>query len=348
MKKIPVAILGATGTVGQRFVQLLSNHPWFTLQEICASETNVGKTYKEAVHWILPTEIPSEIAGLKLLACNPELSSKIVFSALDSGVAGDIELSFAEKGYVVISNAKNHRMKPDVPLLIPEVNPEHLALLSMQKKHLKGFIVTNPNCTTIGLTIVLKPLQDAFGIKNVVVSTLQALSGGGYPGIPSLDMLDNVIPFIEGEEEKIQQETLKILSVVSGKILKSPKIQICVHCNRVPVRDSHLENVTVSFRKKPKLTEVIRVLKSFLALPQELNLPSAPVLPIIYREEENRPQPFLDRNRDNGMAVVVGRVRKSKVFDIQFSLLIHNSIRGAAGAAILNAELLKAKGYIQA
>lgn len=338
MKKINVAILGATGAVGQRFAQLLENHPWFELIELCASEKSTGQKYREAVNWKVSSQIPQNVAGLKIKACKPNLKSKLVFSALDSNVAGEIEENFAKKGYIVVSNSKNHRKDPDVPLLIPEVNPEHLSLIEVQKKRQKGFIVTNPNCTTVGLVMVLKPLHDLFGIKQVMVTTMQALSGAGYPGVSSLDILDNVIPHIGEEEEKVEEEPLKILGA---------DFKISAHCNRVAVRDGHMESVEISFAKKPSLEQVINAFEKFKSEPQKLKLPFAPKNPIVYRAEIDRPQPVLDRDTQKGMSVIVGRVRKANILDVKLTLLVHNTIRGAAGAAILNAELLKAKGYLK-
>ncbi|RJQ36931.1 aspartate-semialdehyde dehydrogenase [Candidatus Microgenomates bacterium] len=348
MKKINVGILGATGAVGQRFVELLANHPWFNVTHLCASEKSSGKKYKDVVNWKISSDIPANLANLTVNLCEPNIDVKVIFSALDSTVAGEIEENFAKKGYIVISNSKNHRMANYVPLLIPEVNPDHLALVEEQQKRLKskGFIITNPNCTTVGLAMVLKPLNDLFGIKQVIVTSMQALSGAGYPGVPSLDIIDNVIPYISGEEEKMETEPLKLLGKVSKNGVISAKIAISAQCNRVAVREGHLESVTISFEKKPTLQEVIKALKNFTSVPQKLKLPSAPQYPIIVREEANRPQPVVDRNEGNGMSVVVGRVNKSEVFDIKLTLLVHNTIRGAAGAAILNAELLKVKNFI--
>ncbi len=348
MSKIKVGILGATGNVGQRFVQLLSDHPWFEIANLCASEKSAGKLYKEVVSWKVSASIPKEVENLVVGLCEPNIDAKIVFSGLDSSVAGEIEEKFAKAGYVVISNSKNHRMDIDVPLLIPEVNPDHLALVEQQKKRFGsgGFIVTNPNCTTVGLTMVLKPLHDAFVIKQAVVTTMQALSGAGYPGVPSLDTIDNVVPYIGDEEDKVETEPLKLLGTLSGIEVKDAAIKIDAHCNRVSVRDGHLETVTLEFEKKPSVDEVIKVLENFTSVPQELKLPSAPTHPIVYRSEVDRPQPSLDRDTNSGMSVTVGRVRESRVMHIRLTLLVHNTIRGAAGAAILNAELLKAKGLI--
>ncbi len=340
MSKIKVGILGATGNVGQRFVQLFANHPWFEVAALAASEKSVGRKYKEVVHWNVSDSIPAGFADMIVGRCEPTLSVPLVFSALDSTAAGDVEETFAKKGYAVISTASNHRMDKDVPMLIPEVNPGHLSLIKYQQKRWKskGFIVVKPNCTTTGLCLALKPLHDAFCIKKVFVVSLQAVSGAGYPGVPSLDILDNVVPYIKGEEEKMEQETLKILG--------DEKIAITAHCNRVPVRNGHLECVTIEFAKKPGVSQVIKALKNFKGLPQELGLPSAPKNPVIYREEQDRPQPILDRDAGKGMVVTVGRVRKANVLDISLTLLVHNTQRGAAGGAVLTAELLHAKKII--
>jgi aspartate-semialdehyde dehydrogenase len=342
MKKISVAILGATGSVGQKFIELLSDHPWFEITELAASERSSGKKYKEATKWVMASQLNKTIAEMEVKSCEPNLKSKLVFSALDSSVAGEIETNFANNGYFVISNSKNHRFDYDVPLLIPEVNHEHLELLKTKK----GGIVTNPNCSTIGMVLALKPLQDAFGIETVNVVTLQAVSGGGYPGVPSMDILDNVIPFISGEEEKMKTEPLKILGKINGSEIDFAKIKISAQCNRVSVIDGHLENVQVKFSNKPTKEEIIKVWKEFKSLPQTLNLPSAPKIPIHYFEEEHLPQPRLNRNLENGMAASVGRLRDCDIFDYKFVVLSHNTVRGAAGGTILAAELMKAQGYL--
>jgi len=350
MGKIKVGILGATGVVGQRFVQLLSDHPWFEITEVAASERSANQTYEEAVsgRWKIEGEIPEKVKKFEVKECLPNLDCKVVFSALDASVAGPIEEEFAKEGYIVISNARNHRMDPDVPLLVPEVNPEHIEVITLQQKKWSkgGYIVTNPNCSTIGLVMALAPLKEAFGLKKVILTTLQALSGAGYPGVASLDILDNVIPFISGEEEKIETESLKILGEFDGSNFIPAEIKISASCTRVNVRDGHLESVSVEVKKKPKdLEEIIKVWESFNPL-RELQLPSAPKKPIIYRVEPDRPQPLKDRNAEQGMACVVGRLRPCKVLDFKFFLLSHNTIRGAAGAAVLNAEYLFKKGYI--
>jgi len=349
MAKVKVGILGATGMVGQRFVQLLANHPWFEITEVAASERSAGVSYREAMQgrWKLEGEIPQKVARLKVKQCTPDLDCRVVFSALDASVAGPIEEEFAREGYVVVSNARNHRMDPDVPLLIPEVNPEHIEIIPKQRERWSkgGFIVTNPNCSTIGLVMALAPLKEAFGLRRVVVTTLQALSGAGYPGVASLDILDNVIPFISGEEEKVETEPLKIMGELrEGKFVPAP-FSISASCTRVNVRDGHLESVSVELEKKASAEEVIRAWEDFNPL-KDLELPSAPKRPIIYRPERDRPQPLKDRDAEGGMACVVGRLRPCKVLDYKFFLLSHNTIRGAAGAAVLNAEYLLKRGYI--
>lgn len=349
MEKVKVGILGATGVVGQRFVKLLIDHPWFELTELAASERSAGLTYGEIMQerWKIEGEIPEKVAHMKVKECIPNLDCKVVFSALDAAVAGPIEEEFAREGYIVISNARNHRMDPDVPLLVPEVNPDHVRIIDRQRSRWPkgGFIVTNPNCSTIGLVLALAPLKRAFGLKKVIVTTLQAVSGAGYPGVASLDILDNVIPFISGEEEKIETETLKILGELGQGGFIPAEMVVSASCTRVNVRDGHLESVSVELVEKPSPEEVIQAWRSFNPL-EGLGLPSAPVPPVIYREEKDRPQPLKDRDLQKGMACVIGRLRKCPVLDYKFFLLSHNTIRGAAGAAVLNAEFLLKKGYI--
>lgn len=342
MNKIPVAILGATGSVGQKFIELLSDHPWFKITELAASERSSGKKYKDAAKWLMASNLKNEIANLEVQDCTTNLKSKLVFSALDSSVAGEIETEFANNGYFIISNSKNHRFDKDVPLIIPEVNHEHLEML----KNKNGGIVTNPNCSTIGMVLALKPLHDAFCIETVNVVTMQAISGGGYPGVPSMDILDNVVPYISGEEEKMKTEPLKILGKLKGSEIELAKINISAQCNRVSVIDGHLENVQVKFSNKPTKEEIIKVWKEFKSLPQTLNLPSAPKNPIHYFEEDHLPQPRLNRNLENGMSASVGRLRECEIFDYKFVALSHNTVRGAAGGTLLTAELLKAQGYL--
>ena len=348
MTKIKVGILGATGMVGQRFVELLQTHPWFEINELAASEKSAGKTYEEAIQgrWKVSSDIPESVRKIKIKECTPNLDCKIIFSALDSSVAGPIEEEFAKNGYVVSSNSKNHRMDEDVPLLIPEVNSEHLSIIKKQKKRFgKGFIVTNPNCSIIGLVMALKPLYDSFRLKKVFVTTMQALSGAGYPGVASLDILDNVVPYIGQEEEKIETESLKILGKIKNKKFEYSGIKFSAQCNRVNVKDGHLETVNVEIDKKAEIEEIKKSFRNFNPL-KGLKLPSAPNPPIIVREEIDRPQPKYDRDAKNGMAVTVGRIRKCNILDYKFLVLSHNTIRGAAGAAILNAELMKVKGMV--
>ncbi len=349
MAKIKVGILGATGTVGQRFVQLLESHPWFEVTELAASEQSAGKAYEEAVsgRWKISGNIPEYAKKMKVKECKPNLDCKIVFSALDANVAGDIEKEFAKNGYIVSSNSRNHRMESDVPLIIPEVNADHLALIEQQRKNRKwkGFIITNPNCSTIHMVLALKPLQEKFGIDKVMVTTMQAVSGAGYPGVASLDIIDNVVPYIGGEEEKMQTETLKLLGNYSAGKIKMAGIAISASCNRVNVNDGHLEAVSVKLSKAATEQQVKDAFRNFNPL-KSLDLPSSPKNPIVVMEEPDRPQPKLDRNLENGMASVVGRIRKCSILDYKFMVLGHNTIRGAAGAAILNAELLKERGYL--
>jgi len=342
MSKIPIAILGATGSVGQKFIELLSNHPWFEISELAASERSAGKKYKDAANWVMPMALREDIGDISIKSCKPDLKSKLIFSALDASVAGDIESDFAQHGYFIISNSKNHRFDKDVPLLIPEVNHQHLAIL----KNKKGGIVTNPNCSTIGLTLAIKPLFDTFGIEMLNVVTMQAISGGGYPGVPSLDILGNVVPFIGGEEEKMMAEPLKILGDYDGEKFKNADFKISAQCNRVAVIDGHLETVQIKFKNKPTKSDIIEVWQNFKSLPQNLELPSAPKNPIHYFSENHLPQPRLNSTLENGMAVSTGRLRECQIFDYKFVVLSHNTIRGAAGGTLLAAELLKAQSYL--
>lgn len=339
MDKIPVGILGATGMVGQRFVELLHDHPWFKITSVAASEKSTGKPYGEAVNWLMPRRLPSEISNLQMLPCTPNLPCKVVFSSLDASVAHDIELDFVKKGYTVITNTRNHRMNPLVPLLVPEVNCSHLALLEKQNLG-SGKIVANPNCSTIGLVLALKPLQDLFGIEVVSVVTMQAISGAGYPGVSGLDILDNVIPFINGEEKKMETEPLKILGSLNNGAIQFSDIKISAQCNRVAVSDGHLLNVAVKLKNKPTEYEMIEAFKNFTPNAGIKDLPLSPKKPIHYLTEEHYPQPKVHRNVDKGMAVFVGRLRACTLFDYKFTVLTHNTIRGAAGGAILNAELM--------
>jgi aspartate-semialdehyde dehydrogenase len=348
--RIPVGVLGATGAVGQKFVALLENHPWFELTELAASDRSAGKSYRDATVWRQYQPIPERLKDRTIKPCEPALDCRVVFSGLDSSVAGEIEENFARAGYIVVSNSRNHRMDDDVPLLVPEVNPEHLALIKVQRERRSwpGAIVTNPNCSTIGLVMALAPIHRAFGVKRVVVATMQALSGAGYPGHSAIDMLGNVIPFIGGgEEEKMETEPLKIMGSLDGNGIRFAECRISAHTNRVFVEDGHMECVSLELERKAKPDEVAGVLAQFSSLPQELKLPSAPERPVIVTGERDRPQPRFDRDAGNGMSAVVGRIRECPVFDIRFVVLSHNTIRGAAGAAILNAELMKAQGLIE-
>jgi aspartate-semialdehyde dehydrogenase len=348
-KKIPVGVLGATGAVGQKFVTLLDGHPWFELTELAASDRSAGKSYSEATTWRQYKPIPERLKERAVKPCEPNLDCKVVFSGLDSSVAGEIEENFARAGYIVLTNSKNHRMDDDVPLLIPEVNPEHLDLIKIQRERRgwSGAIVTNPNCSVIGLVMALAPIYRAFGIKRVIVVTMQALSGAGYPGPSAIDMLGNVIPHIGGkEEEKIETEPLKIMGALEGDHIRFADCLISAHTNRVFVEDGHLECVSVELAKKAKPNDIARVLEGFRSLPQELKLPSAPEHPVIVTVDRDRPQPRFDRDAGNGMSAIVGRIRECPVFDIRFVVLSHNTIRGAAGAAILNAELMKSQNYL--
>jgi len=344
-EKIPVAVLGATGMVGQKLVELLSHHPWFKIVALAASERSQGQKYQSSTCWMMTKPLQKEIAEMTLSACEPRLPCRLVFSGLDSCVAGVIEENFAEAGYIVISNSCNHRMDPTVPLMIPEVNSHHLDLVKSQRFS-TGMIVTNPNCSVAGLTMALKPLADKWGIEKAHVVTLQAISGAGYPGIPSLDIVDNVIPFISGEEEKIENEPLKILGDLSMEGVQPYKMRISAQCNRVAVMDGHMACISVKLKQQPAKDEIICAWKNFLNEAQALGLPTAPDMPIVYHSDERHPQPKLHRNLENGMVVSIGRLRECPLFDWKFALLSHNTIRGAAGCAILNAELMVKKGYI--
>lgn len=341
MKKIPVGILGATGMVGQRFAQLLEDHPWFEVTALAASERSVGKKYRDAA----AQTVPEYLAEETILPCTPNLDCKVVFSGLDSSVAGEVETAFAQKGYIVISNSKNHRMDPDVPLLIPEVNPHHLELVQYQEFG-GGMIVTNPNCSVVGIAMALKPLVDTWGVKAMQAVTLQAISGAGYPGVASLDILDNVVPFIKGEEDKVETEPQKIFGEVDfGKVNPYP-MEISAQCNRVAVTDGHLGCVSVKLGKETTSAEIIVAWNSFLGKPQEYALPLAPMQPIQYHHEPVYPQPKLHRDLDKGMRVAVGRLQRCRLNDWKFVVMSHNTIRGAAGGAILNAELMVKEGLI--
>jgi aspartate-semialdehyde dehydrogenase len=346
--KYKVGILGATGMVGQRFIQLLADHPQFEVTAVAASDRSQGKTYGDACAWRLGGEIPPSIRAMVVQAPAPPLDCDLVFSSLPGDIARETEGSFAAAGYPVISNSSAFRMDEDVPLLIPEVNHQHLGLIEKQKQRYLsgGYIVTNPNCSTIMLALALAPLHASFGVSAVAATTLQALSGAGYPGVASLDILDNVLPYIGGEEEKIETETTKILGRFADERIDPAAIAVSAQCHRVNVADGHMAAVRVKLARKPELKELRESLESFRSLPQELGLHSAPAMPIVVRDEQDRPQPKLDRDAGKGMTITIGRLMADSVLDYRFVVLSHNTIRGAAGAAILNAELLDRMGKI--
>ncbi|GAB4517597.1 MAG: aspartate-semialdehyde dehydrogenase [Anaerolineae bacterium] len=350
MDKIRVGILGATGAVGQRFVQLLQGHPWFEITVLGASERSAGKRYADACHWVLRGDMPESVRDMVLQLGEPGLECDLIFSALPASSAREIEPRFAEAGYVVCSNASAFRMEPDVPLLIPEVNPDHTRLIEVQRQRRgwRGFIVTNPNCTTTHLVSALKPLHDAFGLKKVFMVSMQAISGAGYPGVSSMDILDNVIPYIGGEEEKVESEPRKLLGTLKDGQVEMAPFTVSAQCNRVAVRNGHLECVSVALDRPATREEIIEAFEAFAGEPQRLELPHAPNPAILVRDEPDRPQPRLDRLAGSvpGMATVVGRVRPCSLLDWKFVVLGHNTIRGAAGGALLNAELLVAQGWL--
>jgi aspartate-semialdehyde dehydrogenase len=347
MSTISVGILGATGMVGQQFVSLLANHPWFRVAWLGASQRSEGKPYREAAAWRLSTRLPDDVANMVVDNASPGRAPKLLFSGLDAAVAGDIEAAFAKAGHVVVSNARNYRMESNVPLLIPEVNADHLALLSAQaaSRQWSGRIVTNPNCSTIVISMALAPLRQ-FGLSAMTVTTLQAISGAGYPGVASWDILGNVIPFIGGEEEKIESETQKILGCLAGDHIERHPVVISAQTTRVGVQNGHTASISVRLDQRPPLEAIVEAWRSFKGKPQQLGLPSAPATPIEYLTEPNRPQPTLDVGRGKGMTVSIGRLRACPVLDYKFIALGHNTIRGAAGAAILNAELMHVEGLL--
>ncbi len=347
--KVRVAVLGATGTVGQRFIQLLDGHPWFEIAALVGSERSAGRRYGEAARWVLDTPMPEQVRAMTVLGDDAQLDTPLVFSALPSKTAGAIEQRLAREGHIVCSNASDHRMDSDVPLLIPEVNPEHLELIAVQRRRRgwSGAIVTNPNCTATGPTMALRPLHDAFGVTKLLLVSMQALSGAGYPGVPSYDAIDNVMPYIGGEEPKVETEPQKMLGTLRDGAVELAPFVISAHCNRVPVLEGHLECLSVAFVHKPSLDELTAVLRNFRALPQELNLPSAPPQPLIVRDEPDRPQTRRDRDAGRGMSTTVGRLRACPILDYKFVCLSHNTIRGAAGGSLLNAELMYAQGIFR-
>jgi aspartate-semialdehyde dehydrogenase len=348
VQKIPVGILGATGIVGQRFVQMLEHHPWFEIGWLAASDRSEGKLYAEAARWKLRTPIPANVAKMTVSTATPADAPKVIFAALDSGIAAELEPRFAEAGCAVVTNSSALRMKTDVPLIIPEVNPGHIKLVECQSWRRKsgGFVVTNPNCSAIGLVIALAPLEQRFGVATVMAVTMQAVSGAGYPGVASLDILGNVIPYIAKEEEKMEEETRKLLGRLNGTGIVPGSFAMSAQCNRVAVEDGHTESVSVKLKSKAEAAEIIQAWNEYSSVPQQLKLPSAPERPLQYLESADRPQPRLDVDLGSGMTTAVGRLRPCGVLDWKFTVLSHNTIRGAAGAALLNAELLKAQGYL--
>jgi aspartate-semialdehyde dehydrogenase len=347
--KIPVGILGATGTVGQRFIQLLEHHPWFEVAWVGASERSSGKSYAEAAKWKMKTPIPGPVASMTVAAAEPKGAPKVIFAALDADIARTMEPAFADAGCAVISNSSAFRMHPQVPLVIPEINPGHLQLIELQswRKQSGGFMVTNSNCSVMGLAIALAPLQEAFGIESVFVVTMQAISGAGYPGVASMDILGNVVPFIKNEEEKMQEEAGKLLGKFNGSTVIPAAFAISAHCNRVAVEDGHTESISIKLKKPATAEQIIAAWRNYRGLVADLKLPFAPAEPLFYDERPDRPQPRLDIERGHGMTVSCGRLRPCSLLDWKFTMLSHNTIRGAAGAALLNAELLKAKGYLE-
>jgi aspartate-semialdehyde dehydrogenase len=348
MQKIPVGILGATGVVGQRFIQMLENHPWFEVAWLAASDRSEGKAYSDAARWRLKTMLPARVAEMRVSPAVPEGAPKVIFAALDASIAAELEPRFAEAGCAVVSNSSALRMQKDVPLVIPEVNHEHIKLLETQswRKKSGGFVVTNPNCSAIGLVLALAPLDQAFGLETVMATTMQAISGAGYPGVASLDILGNVIPYIAKEEEKMEEETRKLLGHLNGTGIVPGNFAMSAQCNRVAVEDGHTESVSIKLKKKAKAEEVVAAWNDFRGLPQEMKLPLAPDQPVVYVSAPDRPQPRLDIDLGKGMTTTIGRLRPCGVLDWKFTVLSHNTIRGAAGAALLNAELLKMQGFL--
>ena len=350
--KYPIGVLGATGMVGQRYIQLLENHPWFEVTWLAASDRSSGKPYGVAAKWRLDTPLPERIAKMTVAPAEPEGAPKIIFASVDSDVAREMEPKFAAAGCAVISNSSAFRMAANVPLVIPEVNADHLHLIEEQpwRRDSGGYIVTNPNCSTIGLVMALKPIEERFGIEQIFATTMQAVSGAGYPGVASMDILDNVVPLIGGEEEKMEAETLKLLGSLKGQTVTPLPARVTAHCNRVQVVDGHTECVSIKLGKKlGKLAtreDILAAWAEFKPL-AGLGLPFAPEQPVEWNGQNDRPQPRLDRNRGNGMTVTVGRLRQCNVLDWKFVLLSHNTVRGAAGATILNAEMLASLGKLE-
>jgi aspartate-semialdehyde dehydrogenase len=349
MDKTPVAILGATGAVGQRFVQLLANHPWFEIAALAASERSAGRRYADACRWVIPGDPPPSVGEMIVSPLEPTLPARIVFSALPADVAQEVESRFAQAGYTVCSNTSAFRYEPDVPLVIPEVNADHLALIERQRveRGWPGFIVTSPNCTTTGIAIPLKPLDTAFGLRQVFAATMQAVSGAGYPGVASLDIVDNVLPYISDEEDKIERETRLLLGHTADGRRVEADIIVSAQANRVPVVDGHTICLSLGFEDRPTVEDAIAALTGFCNPAVVRDLPSAPECPILVRPEPDRPQPRRDRDAEGGMAVTVGRVRPCPLLDLRMVSVVHNTLRGAASGSILNAELLVASGYVE-
>ena len=345
--KIEVGILGATGTVGQRFLQLLEHHPWFTATWLGASDRNVGKPYREAMAWQLEGAVPDDAADRRVEECVPGRGPRVVFSSMASNLAGDIERAFAAAGHIVISNSSHYRMDPTVPLLVPEINPGHLGLLPVQRRERgwEGAIVTNPNCAAVTVVMALAPLKP-FGPRKAMVTTMQAVSGAGYPGVPSLDALGNVIPYIGGEEEKVETEMQKILGDLDGDAVRALDLAVSATCTRVPAIDGHLATVSLEFEKRPEKEDLLAALRSFRGVPQERGLPSAPRRPVHVLDAPDRPQTRKDAGLERGMAASVGRLRPCPLFHWKLVCLSHNTLRGAAGAALLNAELMQSEGLL--
>jgi aspartate-semialdehyde dehydrogenase len=344
MAKITVAVLGATGTVGQKFITLLHDHPFFEIKELVASPRSAGKPYKEVCRWKQDMFIPQHLQDIVVKSTDDDLESTILFSGMDSSVAGPIEEKYAHRGHIIISNSKNHRMDENVPLVIPEINADHLEVTKSQPY--EGAIITNSNCSTMFLAMAMAPLHRTFGIEAVLVTTMQAVTGAGYPGVPSMDILGNIVPYIGGEEPKMETEAQKILGGLEGSRIKPADIAISAQCNRVPVYDGHTETLSIRFKRKPSVEEVKEAFRSFRGFPQEEQLPLAPQQPILVFDEDDRPQPARDVWKNKGMSTCVGRIRECPVLDIKMVILGHNTVRGAAGAAVLNAETFVKKGYL--
>jgi aspartate-semialdehyde dehydrogenase len=351
-ERIPVAVLAATGTVGQRFVSLLADHPWFKVQVVTASERSAGQRYADAAPWVVPGDVPSETADLIVQPTDDAgaLGSEVrlVFSALPTEVAREVEPELAAAGYLLCTNASAMRMVPDVPLLIPDINPDHVYLIDAQREQRgwEGLIVASPNCSTTGVVFPFKALQDAFGLRRAHAVTMQAASGAGYPGVPSLDMLDNVVPYISGEEEKVENEPRKMLGQLVDGAIEMAEMTISAQTNRVPVVDGHLAAISVELGREASIPEVVEAMRTYQAPQAVRDLPTAPEYPIVVRDEPDRPQPRRDRDAGYGMVITVGRIQPCPVFDVKLVSLVHNTLRGAASGAILNAEWLVASGYL--